>query len=91
METKDIKKKIGELSRKIALNPKNIKLLHLRAELFTSQQDHGKAVNDYLKILKIKPEDKEAKTKLGLLRSILKYSNIDVYASTNTNMDPWMD
>ena len=91
METKETIRKIGELSDEIKLNPENTKLLHQRAELYTSLQDHGKAVNDYLNILKVTPEDKEAKTKLGLLRSILKYSNIDVYASTNTNMDPWMD
>ncbi len=91
MNSKQVNKKIEEISNKLKSNPKDTKLLHLRAELYTSLQDHGKAMNDYMVILDSEPNDKEAKTKLNLLKSIIKYANIDVYASTNTNMDPWMD
>jgi hypothetical protein len=26
-----------------------------------------------------------------MLKTIVKYTNTDIYSSTNTNMDPWMD
>lgn len=91
MDKNEIYNKIKALNSKIELSSDNNDLLHNRAELFESIQEYGKAINDYLKILKSAPADKVAQSKLNMLRSILKYSNIDIYASTNTNMDPWLD
>lgn len=91
MNEKHTNSKIKSLEKLISNSPKDIELLFERAELFTSIQQHGNAINDYLTILKIVPDNKIAKTKLELLRTIIKYSNIDIYASTNTNMDPWED
>ncbi len=91
MKEKELNLKIEKLIKQLTNNPDNTKLLHERAEIYTSLKQHGKAINDYLTILKINPKDKIADAKLDLLRSIIKYSNIDIYASPNTNMDPWMD
>ncbi|HJN06581.1 MAG TPA: hypothetical protein QF480_08190 [Bacteroidales bacterium] len=88
---KEILKLIEEITTKIQKASNNISLLHTRAQLYTKIQEHGKAINDYITILKSDPTDKEAQVKLDMLKTIVKYTNTDIYSSTNTNMDPWMD
>ena len=88
-------KKIREQIKKITSEIKDLdnkpNLLHSRAQLYTKIQENSKAINDYIAILKINPKDKEARIKLDMLQTIVKYINTDIYASTNTNMDPWME
>jgi len=69
----------------------NIVLLEKRAKFHEKFQQYGKAINDYKKIVKTDPENKHAKTQIELLKTILRYTNTDIYASTNTNMDPWLE
>lgn len=91
LENKEIRAQIARISKKIGKTEKKISLLHSRAQLYTKIQEHSKAINDYLAILKLDSSDSEAKVKLDMLQTIVKYSNTDIYASTNTNMDPWME
>ncbi len=88
---KEILKLIEEITNKIQKASNDISLLLARAELYTKIQEHSKAINDYIAILKLSPSDKEAQVKLDMLQTIVKYTNTDIYASTNTNMDPWME
>ena len=82
---------INKIDKEIQnLDDKQI-LLHSRAQLYTKIQEHSKAINDYIAILKADPTDKEAQVNLEMLQTIVKFVNTDIYASTNTNMDPWMD
>lgn len=69
----------------------NTVLLERKAKIHEKFQQYGKAINEYKKILKQDPENKFAKTQIDLLKTILRYSNTDIYASTNTNMDPWLE
>ena len=66
-------------------------LLHLRAELYVKLQQNHKAINDYNLILSKNHSDKKAQVQLEMLSTILRYNNTDIYSSTNTNMDPWME
>ncbi len=66
-------------------------MLHLRAELFVKLQQHHKAINDYNQILSKDKSDQKAIVQLEMLTTILRYNNTDIYSSTNTNMDPWME
>lgn len=91
MDSKEIPILIEKINKEIKTSVNKIPLLHSRAELYTKIQDHSKAINDYIAILKIDPNDKKALVKLDMLQTIVKYTNTDIYASTNTNMDPWMD
>ncbi len=91
LESKDLETQIEDITKKITNTINDISLLHLRSELYTKLQQHSKAINDYLSILKLDPSDKEAKVKLEMIRTIVRYTNTDIYASTNTNMDPWME
>jgi len=91
LEKKEILGLIEEITKEISQKKDSTSLLNSRAELYTKIQEHSKAINDYIAILKIEPSDKEAQVKLDMLQTIVKFVNTDIYASTNTNMDPWMD
>ena len=52
-------------------------------------QDLAGAINFLSKILEIEPANKKALTEKLLLEDILKFNNLDVFASTNLFMDPW--
>lgn len=47
------------------------------------------SINDYITILRLNPADQEACVRLEMLRTIVKYTNTNIYANPNTNMDPW--
>ncbi len=91
MEEKEILRKIKELNSKISKNKNELSLLHSRAELYTKIQDKSKAINDYLAILKANPDDEIARVKLDMLKTIVKFTNTDIYANPNTNLDPWLE
>jgi hypothetical protein len=91
MKNKDILVLIDKISKEIKVANNKLTLLHSRAELYTKIQEHSKAINDYIAILKIDPNDRESQVKLDMLQTIVRYTNTDIFASTNTNLDPWMD
>jgi tetratricopeptide (TPR) repeat protein len=72
-------------------HPDNVRLLLSRAKLFRQLQKFGEAFNDLQAILKLNPDHQEAKKLLDLTRSILQGQQLDIYASTNLNNDPWID
>ncbi len=88
---KDIKDSLRVLSEKLERNQCDVDLLCERAELFTKLQRNTDAINDYLRILEIDNNNQKAKVKLEMLRTITRYVNTDIYANTNTNMDPWLE
>lgn len=85
-----IKEEIKELDISIRENP-SVDLLYKRADLLIKLGDNAMAVNDFSHILKLDPEQKYAKSQLEFLTTILRYNNTDIYASTNTNFDPWLE
>lgn len=82
---------LKELNQWLEKEPDNIVLLEQRAAVFEKLQQYGSAINDFKRILKIAPENKQAAVKLEMLNTILRYTNTDIYASPNTNMDPWLE
>ena len=87
----EIENLIQRISTKINSEDVDSSLLHLRAELYVKLQQHHKAINDYNLILSKNKSDQEALVQLEMLTTILRYNNTDIYSSTNTNMDPWME
>ena len=82
---------IQQLNLLISDSSNDLELLHTRALLFEKQQQWGSAINDYLKILTIDKNDKKAQVQSENLKTILKYNNMDIYSSPNTNNDPWFE
>ncbi|RLD91386.1 MAG: hypothetical protein DRJ09_01365 [Bacteroidetes bacterium] len=94
VESTEDKKKLERLLTEIntRLNNKvDVDLLLCRAGILTKFQQYGMAINDYSKVLEIDPDSKHATTQIDLLKTILRYTNTDIYASPNTNMDPWLE
>jgi len=90
MEKKEILELIKKLDKDIETTDDKLGVLYLRADLYTKLQKHSNAINDYIAILEIDGSYKDVKVKLDMLKTIVKFVNTDIYASTNTNMDPWM-
>ncbi len=90
MDKKEILELIKNINTEIKNTEDSIELLYQRATLYTKLQEHSNAINDYIAILKINDSYKDVQVKLDMLQTIVKYVNIDIYASTNTNLDPWM-
>ncbi len=72
-------------------SPGHVRLLFARAELYTKQQKLSFAINDYKSILSKDESNKKAAIQIEQLQTILKYQNIDIFESPNTNFDPWLD
>jgi tetratricopeptide (TPR) repeat protein len=88
---KAILEAVNELNKMIEAQPGDEDLYFVRAELFYKLNRYGEAMNDYRKVTELHPENKEAAGKIDLLQTILRYHNTDIYASTNTDMDPWLE
>ena len=87
----ELEKILKELNQWLEKEQGNSVLLEQRALLYEKLQQYGNAINDYKKILESTPRHKRATTKVELLSTILRFSNTDIYASPNTNLDPWME
>jgi len=82
---------LEELNHWLKEKPDNTILLEQRAMLYEKLQQYGNAINDYNKLLEAIPSHQQATSKIELLSTILRFSNTDIYASPNTNLDPWME
>jgi len=87
--SKDIKKQIEDISQKIKNSQENTELYFERAALYEKLQDLGAALNDYNEVLRQQPHHKKAGAKAEMIKETLYYQNIDIYAATNLNKDPW--
>lgn len=87
----EIRNHIDQISAIIAQTEKPVELLRLRASLWVKLDEKGRAINDFREILKYLPQDVEAEGQVHLLQTILRYNNSDIYANTNTHMDPWLE
>ena len=82
---------ISLLSENLKNTPEDIPLLHARAELYVKLQNLGKAVNDYRLIMTYDENDRIAAGQIEQLTTIMRFSGNDIYASPNTNLDPWLE
>lgn len=93
MSEKDqnLESRLYKLTAKIEVNPEDAGLYFERAEIYAQQNQLAKAINDYDLVLDLDPENKQASTKKEMIQTILRYNNTDIYASPNTDMDPWLE
>lgn len=88
-QTESIRQQIKKLSEEIRQSPTDVNLLCRRARLYEKLQDYGAALNDYNEVLRKQPHHKKAGAKAEMIKETLYYQNIDIYAATNLNKDPW--
>ena len=75
----DIEKKIEEVSRRLDQEPEKTELLMRRALLYQKLSQHDRALNDYLKVKEIEPDNPEAQAYIELLQEIINYRYILFY------------
>src|SRR6056297_273379 len=91
IEKEDFSQALEVLDSQDTDDNENIELLFIMAKIYHQTQYFGKAINILQKILKIDPDQKEAKNYIALIQDILRYTNSDIYASPNTTHDPWLE
>lgn len=89
-KSEDIKLAIKKIGEQIDLKP-SIELFYERAQLLIKNNQNAKAINDYNKIIKLDSTEHLAKSQIEYLTTILRFNNTDIYASPNTNFDPWLE
>ena len=91
IENKEYEKALEKLNNILVDDSENIEYLILRGDIFHLQQKFSKALNDYNRVLKLNPENKFLSSKTEMIKDILKFQALDIFESTNLNMDPWLD
>jgi len=91
IEQEKLSKALDIIQEKNPEREDDIPLLYLQSKIYQQIQDFGKAINTLQKIIKIDPDQKEAKNYISLINDILRYKNSDIYASPNTTHDPWLE
>ncbi|HBI81059.1 MAG TPA: hypothetical protein DDY04_03700 [Bacteroidales bacterium] len=56
-----------------------------------SEQKFGEAINELKRITEQDKKNQKAQTLLEQLEKIVEYQNMDLFSSTNLNMDPWLE
>jgi len=86
-----VQKVIEQLNKLITASPADTELLYARANIYEKLQKWGDAINDYLRITSLDKNEQKAQTRVEMLKTILRYTNTDIYSSPNTNYDPWLE
>jgi tetratricopeptide (TPR) repeat protein len=79
------------ISEAIKEHPDNIELLLLEGKILKQLQKFPDAINVFQKILKLDPQHQEALNLKKMTQDILRFEQLDIYASTNLTNDPWLD
>jgi thioredoxin-like negative regulator of GroEL len=88
-DEKLLNKLTEELNNEILKDNNNSQAKHQLAKVFTKKNEFSKAVNLYIEILKLNPDDELAQTQKDFIMTILSQGRLDIYACTNTHIDPW--
>lgn len=91
IENKEYEKALEKINKLLENDSENVEYLVLRGDIYYIQQKFSKAMNDYNKVLKLKPENKLVSSKAEMIKDILKFQALDIFESTNLNHDPWLD
>ena len=82
---------LRQLTEQLEKHPEDPEILRRRALLLQQTGQYGPALNDWLQVRDLLPEDREAQERIRYLEIILKYTNLDVFSDPNTHHDPWLD
>jgi len=87
----NLERAVKNLEQALVEYPENIELLFLKGEFHEKKEEIPAAMNAYLKILELEPENREAEVRREHLVSIQRYRNMDVFENTNLWNDPWLE
>lgn len=75
----DFDESLKVLNECARVNPDEKQVFVLRSRILFKRQDWGGAMNDFMKVLEIDPENKEAKSGIELTKNILGFYNPDMF------------
>ena len=78
-EVKDLNQRLNELTQQIETQPQNIDLFIERGKLNHRMGNFGAAMNDFLVVQVIDPENKVAEEFIDFINEILNFRNLDLY------------
>ena len=91
IQNQEYAKAVEVLTSLIHKDLNKVDWLILRGNIYNIKQEYSKSLNDYNKVLKIDPKNKIISSKVEMIKDILKFQALDIFASTNLNIDPWLD
>lgn len=91
IKNQEYTKALEELTNYILNNKKDVELYILRGDIYYKKQEYGKALNDFNLVINLQPDNKIIKSRVEMIKDILKFQALDIYSSTNLNKDPWLD
>lgn len=91
IQNQEYAKAIEVLTGLIDKDLNKVDWLILRGDIYNIKQEYSKSLNDYNKVLKIDQTNKIILSKVEMIKDILKFQALDIFASTNLNIDPWLD
>lgn len=89
MEHSDLQKLIDELLIEITKKPKDTTPLIKLISVYKKLERHVDIVNTCILILEIDPKNSEIIFEKNNTQALINETQLDVFASTNTYMDPW--
>ena len=78
-ELETLKQQLEELNNKIEQQPNCIELLFERGNLHQRLGNFGVAMNDFIAIQELDPQNQQAQEYLDFLNEILNFRNLDMY------------
>ena len=84
-------KQLEQVKKQLKHHPDDVNLLYRQASLLQQLGRYGDALNILNRILELVPDHYEALHRRELIKSILKFTNIDIFSDTNTDHDPWLE
>ena len=91
VESGDFEKALKIIDNHIEKESKNPELYLEKGKLLKHLQRFTEAINCFQKVLSLKPNYHEALNLRNMAQDILRFQQIDIYASTNLTNDPWLD
>lgn len=91
VEKKEYDKALSLLNEKLNQNPDQQEWLEKRGDIYYKMEKFGEALNNYNKVIKLNKDNKMVISKAEMTLNILKFQNLDIFESTNLNLDPWLD
>ncbi|MBI9053962.1 MAG: hypothetical protein JEY96_09110 [Bacteroidales bacterium] len=91
IQNKEFGKALDLLNEAVEKYSEDSRWLTIRGDLHYAEQKFSFALNDYNKALKADKDNKLIKSKVEMIKEILKFEALDIFESTNLNNDPWLD
>ena len=78
-ERDDFEGSLQLLNECVLAKPVDRQVFDLRARILFKKQDWGGAMNDFISVLELDPDNKDARTGLQMTKNILGYFNPDLF------------